>query len=485
MANVLVVDDEAAVRRVVAVALRSEGHTVTEAGDGLAALEALRAQRCDLIITDQCMPRLSGDRLLAEVQRLSPDTDVIMMTGYGSIESAVQAMRAGAADYMTKPFDLNDVREKVALRLAERSARRGLESFSPVGPLIRLSKAISQSRSGADMLDGVMDVVESTFHPTALRLATHGGPLRAGLVVAYRGEASLLAGWTLPPLPDLVALAARAEPWALLGEDGAALPAGVASGPGLLAPLAGEGTPVGSLTLLRADGASPYTREEARALHFLSQEAGRALEADTLTRRADAARDARRVRHSISQVLSRVIETYDAFTYEHSQRVATAAERLAVCAGLSPDQADDVRMASLLHDIGKVGVGMTTLHKPMGLTESEYDLVKLHPVMGARILAGLEILADLVPLVLYHHEQVNGSGYPDGLRGTDIPLGARVIAVADMYDALVHDRPYRIAVGPEEAARRLREAAGAQVDGALVEAWVRCLEEDEGAGSSS
>ncbi len=502
MGTVLIVDDEPAVRRVLARALRAKGHTVLDAGDGLAALEALRSAACDLVITDWRMPRMGGDVLLAEVQRLSPSTDVIMMTGFGSIESAVQAMKAGAADYLTKPLDLSDVREKVSMRLAERAAREGLETVSPVGPLIRLSQAITRSRTTADMLGGAMDVVDDAFHPTALRLATWGGPLRAGLVVAYRGQAGLLAGWPLPLLPALEDLTLHADPWSFLGADGVPLPEGATSGPGLLVPLTGDaatavpgatrvagatsdpgqdaahGNVVGSLTLLRTAGAAPLTWDNARSLLFLAQETGRAFETDALTRRADVARDVRRARRSIAQVLSRVIETYDAFTHEHSVRVAEVAERLAVCAGLSREEADEVRLASLLHDIGKLGVGMTTLHKPMTLTESEYDLVKLHPVMGARILAGLEILADLVPLVLCHHERADGSGYPDGLRGEEIPLGARIIAVADTWDAIVHDRPYRPGVSTAEAAQRLREAAGTQLDGALVEAWARCVAED-------
>ena len=139
-------------------------------------------------------------------------------------------------------------------------------------------------------------------------------------------------------------------------------------------------------------------------------------------------------------------------------------------------EVENVQMASLLHDIGKVGVAMTTLHKPMKLTASEYDLVKLHPVMGARILAGLDIRADLLPPGVYHHEWVDGTGYPDGLVGDDIPLGARVIAVADVYDALMNDRPYRAAVSEEEAVEHLEAAAGAQLDRALVRLWVQCPE---------
>lgn len=480
MGNVLVVDDEAAVRRVLALALRSQGHTILEADDGVRALEVLAERDVDLVITDWRMPRMSGDELLAEVQRRHPGIDVIMMTGYGSIESAVQAMQAGAADYMTKPLDLNAVREKVTLRMAERSARLSVPTVSPMEPLIRLSKAITQSQTVADMLDGAMDVVETAFSPTAVRLATHGGPLRADLVVAFRGRAELLAGWPLPPMARLEEVAAQPEPWTFVDAEGRTLGPSTREAAGLLVPLAGERVVVGSLTLLRAEGASPYTREDARSLRFLAHETGRALEADHEDRRVDAQRDVRRAMRSITQVLARVIETYDAFTHEHSCRMARISQQLARCAGLSDEEVENIGMASLLHDIGKVGVAMTTLHKPMKLTATEYDLVKLHPAMGARILAGLDILGDLVPLVLYHHEWVDGSGYPDGLVGDDIPLGARVIAVADVYDSLTYDRPYRQALSEEEAQRRLAAAAGTQLDQGLVRVWLQCLEQGVG-----
>ena len=476
MGNVLVVDDEPAVRRVLALALRAQGHTIHEADDGRQALDILREREVDLVITDWRMPRMTGDELLQEVQRLHPGVDVIMMTGFGSIESAVHAMQSGAVDYMTKPLDLDAVREKVALRMAERTARLSAPTISPVEPLIRLSQAITRSHTVADMLDEAMDILETTFRPTAVRLATYGGPLRADLVVAYRGQATLLAHWPLPAEERLEEIAGGAEPWAFIDASGAELPPGAAEGPGILVPLAGESMVVGSLALLRAGDAAPYAREDARSLHFLSLEAGRALEADAQHRVVDAQRDVRRAMRSITQVLARVIETYDLFTYEHSCRMSRVAGQLARCAGLSPEEVENVQMASLLHDIGKVGVAMTTLHKPMKLTASEYDLVKLHPVMGARILAGLDILADLVPPVLYHHEWVDGSGYPDGLVGDDIPLGARVIAVADVYDALMNDRPYRATVSEEEAVEHLEAAAGAQLDRALVRLWVQCPE---------
>ncbi len=493
MGTILVVDDDAAVRRVVVAALREEGHTVLEAADGLLGLELLRYTECDLVLTDWRMPRMGGDRLLGEVRRLFPATDVIMMTGYGSIESAVAAMKAGAVDYMTKPLDLQDVCDRIAMRLAERAARRGLGTVSPVGPLIRLSQVIGRAHSAAELLDGAMDVLGDSFQPTALRVATVGAPLQANLMVAYRGKAGFVAGWPLPDEAALEALTQAAQPWLFLDGQGQKLPEGALEGAGVLVALAGapgaalsgaatSGGTVGSLTLYRAAPAAPFTREEARSLVFIGQEMGRALVADAITRHADAARDARRARVSITQALSRVIEAYDAEAYQHSVRLAEATERLARCAGLPEGEAEEVGMAALLHHIGELGFRAIGAEGVAALAGHERDLARLVPSMGGRVLASVDTLAGLAPTVLYQHERVDGSGYPDGLVRGDIPIGARILAVADAYDALVHPQDGGAGAAPAEALLRLREAAGKALDEALVEAWARCVEGEAAAG---
>ena len=130
----------------------------------------------------------------------------------------------------------------------------------------------------------------------------------------------------------------------------------------------------------------------------------------------------------------------------------------------------------MLHDIGKIGIGDQTLRKSGDLTTDEFDRVRLHPTMGAKILAGLDAFTEIVPIVLYHHERYDGQGYPEGLSGEEIPLGAQFIAVVDAYDSMTSDRPYRRALGRDEALARLRAGAGRQHDGQLVAQWVAIVE---------
>ena len=131
-----------------------------------------------------------------------------------------------------------------------------------------------------------------------------------------------------------------------------------------------------------------------------------------------------------------------------------------------------LQTGGLLHDLGKLGVGDGALHKNGSLTGKEFDKVRLHPVMGARILEGMEAFQDVVPIVLFHHESWDGSGYPDGLAHEAIPLEARIVAVVDMFDALTSDCPYRGASSVREALDTLRQQADVKLQGSLVAEWV-------------
>jgi len=175
----------------------------------------------------------------------------------------------------------------------------------------------------------------------------------------------------------------------------------------------------------------------------------------------------------VAQTLSHVLATYDETTQAHSERVAASAARLAERTGLLPEDVDDVRMAGLLHDIGRLGIRMTSQQPTTAALATEHGLDRLHPAMGARILAGVDALADLAPLVLCHHECVDGSGYPDGLRREEIPLGARVLAIADTWDHLT--QPGGEILPLQQAVARLRADAGTCLDPALVDTWVRVV----------
>lgn len=170
--------------------------------------------------------------------------------------------------------------------------------------------------------------------------------------------------------------------------------------------------------------------------------------------------------------LANALEAKDPYTHGHSWRVAKLAHRLALAVGVASGQARVVAQAGLLHDIGKIGIPESVLRKPGGLTDEEWVLMRRHPVGGAQIVAPLEFFREGAGIILHHHERVDGSGYPDGLTGDAIPLGARIVAVADVYDALTSDRPYRRRLEVGEAVGWIRRAADRELDATLVAAFL-------------
>jgi HD-GYP domain-containing protein (c-di-GMP phosphodiesterase class II) len=175
--------------------------------------------------------------------------------------------------------------------------------------------------------------------------------------------------------------------------------------------------------------------------------------------------------------LANALEAKDVYTRGHSERVAALARRIALAAGVLPGAAGTIAQAGLLHDLGKIGIPESVLRKPGPLSDEEWAVMRRHPIVGAQIVAPLEFFADGAVIVRHHHERHDGSGYPDGLRGELIPLGARIVAVADVYDALTSDRPYRPRLARADVVRHLESEAGATLDARLAALCVRLTDD--------
>jgi HD-GYP domain-containing protein (c-di-GMP phosphodiesterase class II) len=173
------------------------------------------------------------------------------------------------------------------------------------------------------------------------------------------------------------------------------------------------------------------------------------------------------------RALAKIINTRDPLTKDHSNRVAHIAGRVARHIGLRGRELSNVVLAADLHDIGRIIVPDEILRKPGKLTKSEYEVVKQHPAAGYDLLQGVRALKDVLPGIRYHHERFDGLGYPDGLAGSDIPLIARIISVADVFEALTSPRSHRGAVSEKDAAKVLLEVAGSQLDPELVDAFIK------------
>jgi HD-GYP domain-containing protein (c-di-GMP phosphodiesterase class II) len=248
----------------------------------------------------------------------------------------------------------------------------------------------------------------------------------------------------------------------------------------VLAPVSRHGDLYGWVAALNRLGPSAVARQGEipwwglSDLEFGSTEAGLLVSASAIfaacARNVDLIRQKENLLVGVVRALVSAIEARDRYTFGHSERVALTSQRLGEQLGLSRQHCRRLYLTGLLHDIGKIGVSDQVLRKPGQLTRSEQEQVKQHTQLGYAILHDLDQLAFVLPGVLHHHERFDGKGYPNGFVGEQIPLDARIIAVADAYDAMISNRPYREGMSDSQAELCLRAGAAVQWDASVVEA---------------
>jgi putative nucleotidyltransferase with HDIG domain len=460
-ARILVVDDEKFIRDIIADFLAMEGYVVRTAEDGAAATEELRRSRFDLVISDLKMPRMGGLELLREVSEAHPDTMTIIMTGFGTVETAIDAMKRGAYDYILKPFKVEEVIHIV---------QRGLEKQRLAAENLRLREALSLYKvSEAIAASLSLDEVIATLSDSAL----------------HEVHADVACTWLDDGAGGYFERKVDRSPAVSEGEFvGRFDPGVIASRLGGREPIVEHGARAGELLAEQPDKpvssvAVVPLRTRERLLGWLAvmsfTEGKRFLEGQRkllsiVASRAAAAIDNARLYEDLQatfqqtiQSLARTIDKMDRYTAGHSERVARYSAALARWLGLSEDKVEIVRQAALMHDIGKIGCVMN-LNKPGKLTQDEYEIFKRHPVYGREILDPIRFLEPVIPGVHLHHERWDGRGYPLGLQGNGIPLIARIISVADTYDAMTSDRAYRRALPHEVTVNEILRCSGNQFD---------------------
>lgn len=267
----------------------------------------------------------------------------------------------------------------------------------------------------------------------------------------------------------------RGEPVALdSGEAGILLPTEILCENGVEAvdvyPLRSRGRLVGLFALFYAGKVGEEDSGRRQLAETIAAQASLAIE------NASLYEDIERSYFSTVQALAKAIEVKDPYTRGHSERVTTYALLMAEAMGLDERERQKLKYAATLHDIGKIGIAGRVLNKPGALTEEEYTHVKTHPLLGDSIVEPVEFLQEPRPIILHHHERYDGKGYPAGLKGEDIPLCARILAVADAFEAMRSDRPYRRALPLAEAKRELVRNAGTQFDPQVVDVFLKILE---------
>ena len=329
MAQILVVDDEAGILDTTRQFLEKMGHDVLTAGDVSAATELIRENHFDVVVSDIVLPGLTGIDLLRTLRNISPYSKTIMMTGQPNLDTATEAVRKGAFDYLSKPI----------------------------------------------MRDALCKTVE------------------AALVV--------------------------------------------------------------------------------KALEDKTRNYHEDLEAQVQVRTEKL----RGALSSIIDVLCKTVEVRDPYTAGHQRRVTQLATAIATEMELSENTMEAVNMAGLVHDLGKISVPSEILAKPGKITRAEFDLIKQHSQVGYDLLKDVDFDWPVADIVVQHHERIDGSGYPNGLSGDDILLEAKIIAVADVVEAMASHRPYRAALGIDIALEEIADKKGTHFDPEIADACLRIFKD--------
>jgi len=230
---------------------------------------------------------------------------------------------------------------------------------------------------------------------------------------------------------------------------------------------------IGVLEAINKKGKGRFNKEDLSLLISLADQVAIALDNSRLCQELEE------MFFQTTKSLADAIEKRDPHTGGHTQRVTLYSQAIAKYLPLTPLEKKWVKITSVLHDIGKIGIEDYILKKPNPLNPREFEIIKRHSIMGAEIIEHIRQLREIIPGVKYHHEQVDGRGYPDGLRGKDIPILAKIVAVADTYDAMTTDRPYRKAMGKKIAVEELKRCSGTQLDGEVVEAFIHAYQNGE------
>ncbi len=336
--GILLVDDELPARKLLSIVLGQPGFLCAMASSGEEALVALQRERFDAVISDLCMPGIGGLELLAEARRHNPHVAFLVTTGVDDVDVGVQAMRAGADDYLVKPLREDAVRVSLERALHKRQLEQQVENYRA-----HLEEMVAKR---TEQLDTALQEIERSYE-------------------------------------------------------------------------------------------------------------------DTL------------------QALGAAIDLRDSETAGHSCRVCRYSLEIARAMGLSDRQLRSLARGAYLHDVGKLGVADGILLKPGPLTAEERTLMQQHVQLGFELVKGIPFLADAAEIIVAHHERYDGQGYPRGLRGVEIPQSARIFAVADAFDAITSDRPYRRASSFEAGRDIIRHQSGRQFDpqvtsvflGIPVETW--------------
>ena len=490
--RILVVDDEKVIREILSEFLTLEGYVVSSVEDGEKALTELRLRPYDLVISDLKMPRVSGLQLLEKITEENINVLTVIMTGFGTVESAIEAMKKGAYDYILKPFKVEEVIHVVQRGLYRQRLQAENIRLREALTIYKVSEAIASSLEVEHILDVILkaaiDEVDADIATLHLQDPRTGKYEERVKKVNAHHEVTVPGALPSPQFGTLLESFAVGAPIVAHGLKASRFFSETVPIESVVSyaavPLQVGGRVIGALNVFSFTRGKKFDEGHRKMLAVLASRAATAIDNarlyDDLVRTND---DLRKANDSLEENFqttvsgfAQALEESDVYTRGHSERVATYAEIIA--RGLTLPEVEVLRIvkAGLMHDIGKIGIRYDMLNKPGKLTPEEVRVFRTHPEKGKRILDPVPCLHGLIDGCWCHHEWWDGGGYPRGLSGHSIPLVGRVVAIADAYDAMTSDRAYRRALPHQVAVDEIHRCAGTQFDPELADLFIKTIE---------
>ncbi len=485
-ARILVVDDDAAFGGIVAEVLTARGYAAEAVNDPEKAIERARGGGYAAAVLDLVMPRLGGLELAERLREISPDIQLVLLTGHADLRSATAGMKHGVFAYLQKDEARMDVLEQTLegavsrWRLLQRQAQL-VDDLEDANRRLRLLHEASAALAGEVHFDRLLckavELARRTCLARSARLVLLEPAEGAFVVTGAEGDgASTLLGMRLSPGEGVVALAAEGdEP--LLVSAPAYHPAfsrrcdGLPSAPlGLVAAPVRHGTIRGAL-LVAGRTTGFFGSADQEILGALARQTAIALDN---ARQRD--RSVNYFTHT-SEILVSFLEALDVHHPGHSRGVAALSDLITRRLGLSDTERRTIHFGALLHDIGKVRLDAGLLSSSGTFGPEEKRSMRDHTRLGVELLRPISVFEDLLAIVNFHHERWDGRGYPSGLKAEAIPLGARVVAVADAFHAMGRGTPYRKPLSTAECIAQLEAGSGSQFDPRIVRLFIAAFRE--------
>ena len=513
--RILVVDDESEVVDILADSLRRADPTwdVVAESDPVRAIERLHEEAFDCLVTDLVMPRMDGFDLAKRARSAEPEIALIAVTGQGTFDAGVEALRLGFSDILKKPFDAQEIQRAVCRTLRRRHQTQTLDAR-----FAELAQANARLEAEHAQLTQKLEIASHDLVLSSKRMARQLDDLAltAGVARTLLGVVELedllglcaeLVGDQVPCQTSTIALVdaheeavgviVRAHPEAdtppALCWLRQAIRSGVMcraiqtqksihiedvassalvdkqekhfwkDGHLLVVPIPHQNQAVGVAVLHRPPGADAFHARDVQRISRLVEVMGAAV----MSARSHHQQRCR-IYASLEAIVE-AVESRDPFLMGHSARVLAYAQRIAEGLELSQPQIGALQISARLHDLGRVIVPESATNHPGPLTDEQWAIVRRHPEAGAALLQDLSFFGNVAEVIRAHHESFDGTGYPDRIAGEEIPVLARVLTLADALDAMTSPRPYRAALSLEAALDQIQALAGSQFDPALVD----------------